>query len=87
METHVITIAGVLVAVLLMLLFVRRRRRKMSTSRGITRPRHDPLLTACLGDAAKAQRLAEYERRRHPYLSMEQARQLAYEKLTEDRRR
>lgn len=57
---------------------------KSSGYRGIV-VRTDPLVNALLGDAQKAQRLADYEKQRNPKLTIAQARERALERLGEDR--
>jgi hypothetical protein len=46
----------------------------------------DPLLAACLGDRAKADRLALYEKKKAPFITDAEARRRALERLTADRR-
>jgi len=45
----------------------------------------DPLISACLGDRAKAVRLASYERRRDPRITDAEARVRALDHLISDR--
>ncbi len=49
------------------------------------RPVLDDLHTACMGDAAQAQRLERYERRFSPWMSRKTARRRAVDRLTRDR--
>ncbi len=46
----------------------------------------DPLVAACLGDRAKADRLALYEKKKAPFITDAEARRRALERLTADRR-
>lgn len=46
----------------------------------------DPLIAACLGDRAKADRLALYEKKKAPFITDGEARKRALERLTSDRR-
>jgi hypothetical protein len=88
MESLIIICAVVAVAALVVgRLAMPRTIQGARTNDPQVRPQADPLLAACFGDAAKAQRLTEYERKRHPYLSIEQARQAAYDRLMHDRQR
>lgn len=88
METLILILACVaLCAVILGRLATSRTKGHRRTSHASIARKADPLLAACFGDAAKAQRLADYERKRHPYLSSDQARQAAYDRLMHDRQR
>lgn len=49
--------------------------------------RHDPLVTACMGDRAKADRLVRYELTRDPRIGQSEARKRAFDRLADDRRR
>lgn len=55
--------------------------------RGRSRGRVDPLVTACLGDRRKAQRLADFERRKASGITDSEARRRALDRLTRDRTR
>lgn len=57
-----------------------------ATSRATPDTQMSRLIAACLGDRAKAQRLVEYERKRHPNIDIAQAIQHALDRLERDRR-
>lgn len=82
MELFVI-LGGLALLLLILHLYTEWRERRSLSS--VYRP--DPLLLACLGDRAKADRLQEYERRRDPSISDEEARIRAWERLSADRAR
>lgn len=46
----------------------------------------DPLVAACFGDRAKADRLTLYEKKKDPFIADAEARKRALERLTADRR-
>lgn len=50
-----------------------------------SRSKSDPLVTAVLGDRAKADRLMSYELKRAPGITQEEARRRALDRLTDDR--
>lgn len=63
---------------------------RVASRRGVgtrSRSKADALVTACLGDRGKAQRLVEYEKRRAPTIGYAEARRRALERLTVDRGR
>ena len=45
----------------------------------------DPLLSACMGDHRKAQRLIDHEQRRDPGITANEARQRAVQRIERDR--
>lgn len=93
-----IILACIALAVLLLHFFTRPRR-PVTASASVPRPRTakpsanrprsavDPLLTACLGDRARAARLLDFERRRDPSISDLEAQRRALDRLERDRGR
>lgn len=89
MEPIVLILLSVLVFVAVIHLISNLRTARpgsRNSRRGRTFARaHDPLITACLGDREKADRLAFYEKQRDPFITDPEARTRALERLTSDR--
>lgn len=64
-----------------------KKRDEPSPDRSRTGSRPDPLVTACGGDHAKADRLAAFELRKAPGISQDEARRRALDRLSRDRGR
>lgn len=79
-------ILGFIAAIAITVIIVYRRRGRSRAPRPMKRGA-DPLVTACFGDRAKANRLAEYEQRRMPGITMAEARDRALDRLRSDRSR
>ena len=84
----------VILAVVAVFAFVLGRladRRSGGVPRTVTAPSRsassDPLVMACGGDRAKADRLAAYELRKAPDISQDEARRRALDRLSRDRGR
>lgn len=89
-QEPIFIILGLVVLGLVILHFATRSRQRPTSrswlGRSSTGRGADPLVTACLGDRNKADRLMQFELKRAPGLSHAEARKRAHERLADDRR-